>query len=305
MFMGKMGLVLEKNQNIKVENKNTLRLKILELDFLKRRQEQLEAKKLDEILTVVDEPHPTRIFIVPYRDRLSDKVSFLENMNILLADTLVSEPYEIYFAHQYDTRPFNRGAMKNIGFLAMKAKYPSAYKDITFIFHDVDTWPSEKDLIDYSTTPGIVRHFYGYDYTLGGMFAIKGADFEKSRGFPNFWGWGIEDNAMNDRCLKAGLTIDRSQFYDIADKRIARTFDGFNRIISKRDSLLYKQTACDDLYALKNLQWTFKNEYINVKNFECSMNPHEQIYEPIDVRITNKIIVPNPREFRRKIKMFY
>ena len=46
-----------------------------------------------------------RIFIVPYRDRVSDKERFLAEMKTLLADT---EPYEIYFAHQYDQRPTGR-----------------------------------------------------------------------------------------------------------------------------------------------------------------------------------------------------
>jgi hypothetical protein len=241
-----------------------------------------------------------RIFIIPYRDRVTDKARFLSEMKSLLADT---EPYEIYFAHQYDQRPFNRGAMKNIGFLAMKAKYPEEYKDMTFIFHDVDTWPIEKGLIDYQTTAGVVRHFYGYKFALGGMFAIKGADFEKTKGFPNFWGWGIEDNLMNDRCLAAGLNIDRSQFYEINDKRIARSFDGFKRVISRKDSLDYKESKCDDLMSLKNVQWNFHNEYINIRTFECGTDPSEQIYAPIDIRKTNKLIVPKSYEFRRSWKM--
>ena len=246
---------------------------------------------------------PTRIFIIPYRDRMKDKADFLENMKIILEDSVLTEPYEIYFAHQYDKRPFNRGAMKNIGFMALRAKYPDTYKNITFIFHDVDTWPSKKGLIDYSTTAGIVKHFYGFKFALGGMFAIKGADFEKSKGFPNFWGWGIEDNAMNDRCLAAGLVIDRTQFYDINDKRIARAFDGYRRIISRKDSLLYKQAACDDLHSLKNVQWSFHNEYVNIRQFECSMNPSEQVYMPIDIRMAKKIIVPKAYEFRRNWDM--
>ena len=89
---------------------------------------------------------PNRIFIVPYRDREKEKKKFLERMNDYLSD---SNDWEIYFSHQCDTRPFNRGAVKNIGFLAMKEKYPNDYKDITFIFHDVDNTPIHNGLSLY------------------------------------------------------------------------------------------------------------------------------------------------------------
>jgi len=257
---------------------------------------------------------PSKVFIVPYRDRAKDKEDFSKNITMLLEDD--QEPYEIYFAHQYDARPFNRGAMKNIGFLAVKDKYPANYREITFIFHDVDTWPSAKGLIDYKTTPGVVKHYYGFKFALGGIFAIKGADFEKTRGFPNFWGWGIEDNVMNDRCLVIGLKIDRSCFYDVTDKRISRSFDGFNRIISKKDSLVYKTSTPDDLPALKEVKWRLHSHanananananiiMVNIYNFECSTSFKDQIYEPIDIRNTTKLIVPKAYQFRRKWGMF-
>jgi len=247
---------------------------------------------------------PSRVFIIPYRDRVNDKKIFIENMTTILDDETKKDTYEFYFSHQYDTRPFNRGAMKNIGFLAIKDKYPDHYKDITFIFHDVDTMPSEKGLIDYNTTRGIVKHYYGFKYALGGIFSIKGADFEKSKGFPNFWGWGIEDNAMNDRCLEIGLKIDRSQFYPIDDNRILRYFDGFKRTISRKDSLIYKQKGYDSMLDLKNIKWNIHNEYINVTSFDCKMNPNEQIYAPIDIRNTKKLVVPRETEFRRNWNMF-
>jgi hypothetical protein len=245
------------------------------------------------------------VFIVPYRDREKDKAAFLENITQLLADD--PTPYEIYFAHQYDARPFNRGAMKNIGFLAVKDKYPTAYREMTFIFHDVDTWPSAKGLVDYQTTSGVVKHYYGFKFALGGMFAIKGADFEKSKGFPNFWGWGIEDNVMNERCLAAGLTVDRSTFYEVQDPRIARAFDGFGRIISRKDSLVYKTATPDDLNALTDVKWRLNgnNTYmVHIYNFQCAMNFKEQIYEPIDIRKTKKLIVPKMSQFRRNWSMF-
>ena len=67
---------------------------------------------------------PKRVVIVPYRVREVHKVKFLEHMNSYLSD---SNDWEIFFAHQCDNRPFNRGAMKNIGFLAIKRKYPGKY----------------------------------------------------------------------------------------------------------------------------------------------------------------------------------
>ena len=260
-------------------------------------------------MSAPNETAPERVFIVPYRDRQKDKELFIKNMTELLEEQ--ASTYEIYFAHQCDYRPFNRGAMKNIGFLAIKSKYPNDYKNITFIFHDVDTWPSKKGMIDYATTPDVVKHYYGYTFALGGMFAIKGADFEKSRGFPNFWGWGIEDNVMNDRCLAAGLRIDRSNFYDINDTSIVRTFDGFSRIISKRDSFVYKHETPDDLNSLKNVNFIFMNEngnknvnMIQITNFQGLMNPNDQQYKPIDIRTTKKLKVPKVSEFRRDWKMF-
>jgi hypothetical protein len=248
---------------------------------------------------------PTRIFIIPYRDRERDKHIFTNHMTSLLEnDESNINTYEFYFSHQYDKRPFNRGAMKNIGFLAIKNKYPENYKDITFIFHDIDTLPAEKGLIDYNTTHGIVKHYYGYKFALGGIFSIKGADFEKSNGFPNFWGWGLEDNTINDRCLEAGLIIDRSQFYEIHDKRILRTFDGWQRTISRRDSLIYKNKEYDSILDLKNIKWIINNEYINVTQFNCKMNPDIQLYAPIDIRTTHKLIIPKETQVRRDWSMF-
>ena len=250
---------------------------------------------------------PKIIFIIPYRNRENQKQEFIKHMTEVI---LLDEPagsYEIYFAHQADKRPFNRGAMKNIGFLAMKRKYPNNYKEITFVFHDVDTFPAEKGLIDYETTPGIVKHFYGYIFALGGIFSIKGGDFERSLGFPNFWGWGLEDNVIQERCLKIGLNIDRSQFYHMQDKRIIRAFDGFDRIISKRDSVVYKRETPDNLLALRNISWLASNEYINVMSinimrinimsinithFDCFMDPACQDYTTHDIRKGNKLIVP-------------
>ena len=152
-------------------------------------------------------------------------------MSFILED---KNDYEIFFSHQCDARTFNRGAVKNIGFIAARNKYPQHYKDITFIFNDVDTIPFNK-IFDYDTTHGIVKHYYGFKYALGGIVVMKGSDFEKTNGFPCFWGWGMEDNVLQKRCDRIGLKVDRSVFYNIGSPEILQLFDGISRIISKKD----------------------------------------------------------------------
>jgi hypothetical protein len=140
--------------------------------------------------------------------------------------------YKIYYVHQKDARSFNRGAMKNIGFLYAKSVYPEDYKNITFVFNDVDTMPKTKHLLDYNTQDGIIKHFYGHTNTLGGIVSIKGLDFEKTLGYPNLWAWGYEDNMLQIRAIKVGLTIDRSQFFNMGDPNILQLNENTNRIVT-------------------------------------------------------------------------
>ena len=225
---------------------------------------------------------PTRVFIVPYRDRASQRATLLDRLNEYLA---ADRDWEIFFIHQCDRRPFNRGAMKNIGFLAVKSWYPSHYRDITFVFHDVDTWPSWKGQFPYETTHGTVAHFYGVRFALGGIVAIKGADFERVGGFANFWGWGLEDNVLQDRCLQAGLYIDRSVFYPLRDRTVHRAFDGFERRASPREASVYKFGRPDCLYDLREVVWKQGDEgMVHVGRFFTS-TPHDaQAYSHLDIR---------------------
>ena len=174
---------------------------------------------------------PRIVFIVPYRNRHQQKQFFSTFQTSVMGDR---DDYEIYFSHQCDARTFNRGATKNIGFLAIKAKYPEHYKDITFVFNDIDTVPFAQ-IFDYETSHGVVKHFYGFKYALGGIVSLTGADFEATNGYPNFWGWGMEDNVLQKRCEKIGLHIDRSHFFPIGSPDIIHLFDGVSRIINRKD----------------------------------------------------------------------
>ena len=242
-----------------------------------------------------DEPTPTPtptvpsiIFIVPYRNRPHQKTHFRVYMKYVLEDLSASD-YEIYFAHQCDTRPFNRGATKNIGFLAMKKKYPNDYKNINFIFNDVDTIPTDKNIIQYDTQPGIVKHFYGFTFALGGIFSIRGADFERANGFPGFWGWGMEDNAMNNRVLATNSVINRANFYPLGTEKIIQHLDKPFRLIANKDTSRYKENTQDGLSTIRNLKYTIDNEMINITNFENSIDPNKEEFYTQNMAVDDKV----------------
>lgn len=193
---------------------------------------------------------PSLIFVVPYRDREQQQIFFAKQMKTVLADR-EPDTYKILYIHQTDTRKFNRGAMKNIGFLAVKSMYPDDYKDMTLVFNDVDTMPYSTGFLKYDTKRGMIKHFYGFRFALGGIVSITGYDFEQLNGFPNFWGWGYEDNALNDRALKHNLIIDRSQFYKILDKNILFLTDGFERIVNRFATYTNSEEGVDGITGLE------------------------------------------------------
>lgn len=250
---------------------------------------------------------PKRIFIVPYRNRTQHKFFFCKYMSFILED---KDDYEILISHQCDARTFNRGAVKNIGFIAAKNKYPNHYKDITFIFNDVDTIPFHK-IFDYETTHEVVKHYYGFKCTLGGIVVIKGSDFEKINGFPCFWGWGMEDKVLQQRCDQAKLKTDRSVFYNIGSPEILQLFDGISRIISKKDSWRGENdNGIDGLTTISNLRYkiddksdnqndnifTIHNEkikIINIKTFSTYISFGSQEYYNYDLREPKRKII-NP-----------
>jgi len=214
-------------------------------------------------------PVPKFIFIVPYRDREQQKSFFLRQMQYVLED-IDKNDYEIYFSHQCDTRDFNRGAMKNIGFIAMKTKYPNDYQNITFVFNDVDTMPYTKNFLNYDTKHGNVKHFYGYTFTLGGIVSIKGSDYEKTNGFPNLWAWGYEDNMFQQRVISCGLHIDRSQFYPIMDKNILQMKDGLERVVNRNEYKRFQMNTTDGVRTITELEYIIDSNtfFINITRFK-------------------------------------
>jgi len=258
---------------------------------------------MTDTTTDTAQPVPKFVFIVPYRDREPHRVFFSTYIQKVMED-VPEKDWTYYFVHQNDKRPFNRGGMKNIGFLAIKYRYPNHYKDIIFIFNDVDTLPYDKNVLNYETDFGVVKHFYGFNFALGGIFSIRGADFEKTNGFPNFWAWGGEDNLIHERAKNAGLIVDRSNFFTIGNMNILQFADGIKRLIC-RDELATSvmKDHSDGITTVKNLNYVIyaDTHMIDVNSFDTLISPYQLKFEEQTLDKVNKIRV-SPKNAINNIK---
>ena len=145
--------------------------------------------------------------------------------------------------------------------------------------------PCEKNLLNYKTTTGIVKHFFGFNWTLGGIVSFTGADFEKVNGFPNYWGWGQEDNDIHERVKNYNIKIDRSQFYNFSDTRIINIKNEPNRTLSKQQIFRSGPNNNEGLVDIKNLKYNFENDMVNVTYFTTRVNPLKDHYYEFDPRL--------------------
>jgi hypothetical protein len=221
-----------------------------------------------DVPTTNTRPIPKFIFIVPYRNREIYLDIFIKHMTYVLED-ISPDDYRIVVIHQSDMRSFNRGATKNIGFLYVKELYPEDYEDITLVFNDIDTMPKHKQYLQYIAHHGTIKHFFGFKHTLGGIFSITGKDFERIGGFPNYWGWGYEDNLLQVRATRAGIQIDRSCFYDITsradymdDSRFLCVNSGVWRDVSKSEYARYISDKSDTFISIRDLEYYISENVI-------------------------------------------
>ena len=240
--------------------------------------------------------YPKMVFIIPYRDREEHYIFFTRYMKFILEDYEKDKDYQFCFVHQNDDRKFNRGALKNIGFIYYREKYPKHYKNIQFIFHDIDTIPYTKELWNYETKIGSVKHFYGYKFALGGIITIYGEDFEKTNGYPCFWSWGFEDNILQQRVKNKNIKIDRSEFLPIQSMKVLHFFDGVKRNISIENiSRIQKDDEKNGIETINNIEYMFddENHMLQVYNFDTLIDPDKDHYVDYNIQNGTKIYKSN------------
>ena len=249
---------------------------------------------------------PKYVFIIPYRKREEHLYFFQQYMKHLMED-YEANSYEMLYVDQKNTLPFNRGAMKNLGFLYIKEKYKNDYETIILIFNDVDTLPYKKNLLNYEVNMNEIKHFYGYTFALGGIFSIHAKTFESLNGFPNYWGWGFEDNVLNKRAIKQNIKIDRSQFYTIDKMEILHFYDGLKKQIDTQNIINQSNKSfheMDGLSFLKNYKYTIDGNMLHVSYFETKYSPQNFKAYTHNVLDGNKIQLKKKRQPTMKMNFY-
>jgi N-terminal region of glycosyl transferase group 7/N-terminal domain of galactosyltransferase len=161
---------------------------------------------------------PPLLIVVPYRNREAHFKSFVPHLRAYFARDKYDRniPYRVLIVEQDGNGPFNRGALKNVGF-----NLGAAESEYT-CFHDIDYLPIWADY-SYSDEPlRIVWHgaetrpiapeksirkiINDMEDLFGTVVVIPNRLFSAVNGYSNeYWGWGFEDADLKRRFLAAGV----------------------------------------------------------------------------------------------------
>jgi hypothetical protein len=79
-------------------------------------------------------------------------------------------------------------------------------------------------------------------------------------------------------------------------------FDGMERLMAKRELVIYKNESPDGIAHIHNLHWTINNEFINITSFATGTRHEDMDFEKYDIRKGNKVSLPKGQG-RRSWKM--
>lgn len=140
--------------------------------------------------------------VVPYRDRAEHLAAFVPHMRTYFERHPVD--YSIHIVEQAGTGPFNRGALKNVGFDLSKALADYV------CFHDIDYLPVDADYSYPDKPTRLIWHGLrvteDYERFWGGVILFRREHFQAVNGYSNgYRGWGFEDIELRLRCDFAGV----------------------------------------------------------------------------------------------------
>lgn len=154
------------------------------------------------------------LIVVPYRNRQ-------EHLDIFIPKVKAYLDCDIAVIEQWDSKPFNRGKLLNIGFL----ENPTGYDH--YIFHDVDMIPIS---VKYFAMPGVYQlaksDIQKVDY-MGGVTLFSKDYFVKSEGYSNNFFSRAEDNEMCFNLKKKGIRVrfNAGLFASLTHERTGPEFD--------------------------------------------------------------------------------
>lgn len=151
--------------------------------------------------------------IIPYRDRRKHLKLYLYNVIPKLIRQRID--FTIFVIEQSHSSAFNRGMMRNIGFI--EALKEGSFD--CFIFNDVDTIIEDDRNIFHCNqyrvrhlVSSISRYRYSIPYVtlVGGVIGFTKKQFERINGYSNlFFVWGAEDDDLFERLVEDGIMIER------------------------------------------------------------------------------------------------
>ena len=196
--------------------------------------------------------------IVAYRDRAQHLAQFLPHMQAYFQRDKLDRHlrYTLHIVEQLGSEPFNRGRLKNAGFLL--AREGADY----FCFHDVDYLPIWADYSYVERPTRLIWHGLvlkeNYERFFGAVTAFNRADFERINGFSNdYWGWGFEDTDLRIRCSRAELEVGfrDGTFQSLPHVHRGYQQDGTLTELARANAARYaqKQAASPDQYLADGL----------------------------------------------------
>jgi N-terminal region of glycosyl transferase group 7/N-terminal domain of galactosyltransferase len=254
--------------------------------------------------------------VVPFRAREVHLRVFVPALRAYFTRDKIDReiPYSVLIVEQATDLPFNRGALKNIGFALCSGE--SDY----VCFHDVDYLPIWADY-SWSAVPSCIVWYgaeqrplrpgrselivnHDLDEFCGGAVLMPNSIFAKVNGYANsYWGWGFEDGDLRNRLAMSGIEFGRRKgtFQALAHDNEGFRLDPMMRPVLTQMALINFQT-CNARWStngdnkmqvdgLKNLSY----EIVNRQPIPDTPDQRPAVWEKVTVKL---LMRPSPEHLK-------